>query len=592
MAVQFKLTKPNDLTRRITFATRPTWPILGGKIASLYDIAIENVAVSYIDSDGDDVTLSSSEELQDFYTSLYSTDEAAIKLAVRDLSTTRTANTVSQAPPSSTPQQSHFRNTFGGHEVLPLVFDTDDEWQRLPGNLGSLFLSRDTPESPHAFVEVLESDVSVSKSEVDRSESGDASRSDLTFTPTTLQNKDKGKGRAATVEDDVSSAGSIIGDEVPAKPPVHVFDMSTEDLYGLSPKSTVHLPGSGATTPAQAQSTPVITEQPLKADVTIAASPRGQKAEVLDDDPPLPTLNLPDPDRAPPSLAHDIAALLTTISTVISTHPELSEHLRNIAVNATNGTYWDVHRDAMSRAAENFHRTAMQETGRSLEELRRTTEEEAGARVTEAIGRIFRTVSEFAQVSQENIGTQASRNATQVAPDGTTPDIPRPYSGVVPTPPIFPSLPPHPRRIRHSWFGPPPFTHHGGPFHGGLAHPPPPPPPPPPPFRGWPRPPPPRFWGRDSEPVGYSVNSRDARAAAAEILATAAAARTRSVEERTEATATQPTSTPDATPEQLRAEVERAKEDYKTRKETYRQAKAIRKMAEQRRREQDSATER
>ena len=45
-------------------------------------------------------------------------------------------------------------------------------------------------------------------------------------------------------------------------------------------------------------------------------------------------------------------------------------------------------------------------------------------------------------------------------------------------------------------------------------------------------------------------------------------------------------------PEELRAEVEKAKADYKIRKERYRQAKAIRKMAEQRRREQESTTER
>ena len=592
MAVQIKLTKANGLTRRITFATRPTWPLLSGRIANLYGIAIESVAVSYIDSDGDDVTLSSDDELQDFYVSTSITDKSAIKLAVHDLGSIRTTSTASQSFPSATPQQTHFRNTFGGHEVLPLVFDPEDEWQRLPGSLGSLFLSRDAPESPHAFVEVLESDVSLSKSEATQPRNG--SRSDLTFTPTTLQNKGKGKGRAATVEDDVSSAGSVIGDEVPAKPPVHVFDVSSEDIFGLSPRSTVHLPHSGAATPAQAQSTPVIIEQPLKADVSSTAGE--EKMEVLDDDPPLPSLDLPDPDhRTPPSLAHDIATLLTTISTVISTHPELSERLRHIVVNATNGTYWATHRDAISRAAENFHRTALQETGRSLEELRRATEQEAGARVTEALDRIFRTVGEFAQGGQENTGLQASRHVTQVSPDETTSDVPRPPPGVVPTPPIFPHLPPHPRRNHHSWFGQPPFAQPGGPFWGGLAHPhaPPPPPPPPPPFRPrcWPRPPPPRFWGRDSEHPELAVNSRDARAAAAEVLATATEARARSAETRIEA-ATELSSAMGVSPEELRAEVEKAKADYKIRKERYRQAKAIRKMADQRRREQESTTER
>ena len=576
MAVLFKLTKADGLTRRVTFPTRPTWSLLSGRIANLYDIAIKNVAVSYIDSDGDDVTLSSEGELQDFYLSLLIADKDAIKLAVHDLSSVRTAITAPQSLPSATPQQSHFRNTFGGHEAFPLLFDAEDEWQRLPG-LGSLFLSRDAPESPHAFVEVLESDVSLSKTETVE---GNASRSDLTFTPTASQ---KGKGRAVTVEDDVSSAGSVIGDEAPAKPPLHVFDVSSEDIFGLSPRSSVQHPRSGAATPAQAQSTPVIIEQPLKAD---AATTTGeQKKGALDDDPPLPSLDLHDPDRAPPSLTHDIATLLTTLSTVISTHPELSERLRSIVVNATNGTYWTAHRDAISRAAENLHRTTIQETGRSFEEFRRATEQEAGARVTEALDGILRTVGAFTQDGQENTGPQAFRN-TRVSPDETTPDIPRPPR-VVPTPPIFPHLPPHPRRNHHSWLGQSPFTHSGGPFWGGLAHPPPPPPPPPPPLpfrpRGWPRPPPPRFWGRDSERPGSS---------AAEVLATAAEAGARIAEECAEATATRPSSTPEVTPEELRAEVERAKADYKARKERYRQAKAIRKTAEQRRREQESTTAR
>lgn len=589
MAIQFKLTKANDLTRRITFVTRPTWSLLSARIVNLYNIAIENVGVSYVDSDGDEVTLSSDGELQDFYTSVLVAGDGAIKLAVHDLSSLRAANTASHSLPSATPQQSNFRNTFGGHEVLPLVFDAEDEWQRLPGPLGSLFLSRDAPESPHAFVEVLESDVSLSKSEAVESGGGDASRSDLTFTPIALQGKDKGKERAVTMEDDISSADSVIGNETPAKPPVHVFDMTCDDISSFSPKSTVQLPQSGVATPAQAQSTPVIIGQPLKADVSTSSGE--QKMEVVDDDPPLPSLELPDPDRAPLSLAHDIATLLTTISTVVGTHPELSECLRNIVINAGNGTYWAAHRDAISRAAENIHRTAVQETGRSFEELRRVTEQEAGARVTEALGRIFRTVGEFVQDGQ-NTGSQASRNAAQIYPDDDTPRPPP----MVPTLPRLPHLPPHPRR-HHSWFSQTPFTHPGGPFWGGLAHPPPHPPPPPPPpppiaLRGWPRPPPPRFWSRDFEHPESAVNSHDARVAATEVLVTAAEVRARAAAERAQITAVQPSSTPKPTPEELRTELEKAKADYKARKERYRQAKAIRKMAEQRRNDQASTTER
>ncbi|KIJ66271.1 hypothetical protein HYDPIDRAFT_69260, partial [Hydnomerulius pinastri MD-312] len=240
-----------------------------------------------------------------------------------------------------------------------LVFEVEDEWQRLPGSLGGLFLSRDAPDSPHAFVEVLESDVSASKhSEADESEVGDNSHSDLTFTtPPVVQSKHKGKGRAATVEDDVSSTGSIIGNEAPSKPPVHVYDMSdTEEIFGHSPRSAVRVPQSGNATPAQAHSTPVLSEQTLKAAVLNAVDQ--PKSAVSDDDPPLPSLDLPDPNRNAPSLTHDVAQFLTTISTVIVSHPELSEGVRNLVSNAANGTYWTAHRDAISRAAENFQRTA------------------------------------------------------------------------------------------------------------------------------------------------------------------------------------------------------------------------------------------
>lgn len=585
MAVQFKLTKANGLTRRITFAARPTWYLLSTRIADLYDIAIENVGVSYTDSDGDDVTLSSDEELQDFYTSVLTPDDGTIKLAVHDLSSLRAATIASPSLPSATPQQSHFRNTFGGHEVLPLVFDAEDEWQRLPGSLGSLFLSKDAPESPHAFVEVLESDVSVSKSEAADSGGGNASPSDLTFTRTAFQNKDKGKGRAATVEDDVSSAGSVIGDEAPNKPPVHVFEVHPEGMFGLSRGSAIQPSRSGVATPAQAQSTPVISEQTLKAHESTVAEE--QKTENPDDDPPLPSLDLPGPDRVPPSLVHDIATLLTAISTVLSTHPELSERLRNIVTNTTNGTYWAAHREAVSRAAESFHRTAIQETGRNLEEFCRATEQEASARVTETLGRIFSTV--VAQDGQENINSQTPRNVAQVSSDGVS-NMPRSPPNRVPNFPRFLHLPPHPRRSHHSWFTPPSSSHPGGPSWSGLA----PPPPPPPPLspRGWPRPPPPRFWGRDVEQPEPVVNGQEARAAMAEVLAAAAEARERAAEQHAQITTVHPSSTLDATPERLRAEVERAKADYKARKEMYRQAKAIRKMSEQRRRDPESTTER
>ncbi|KIJ22070.1 hypothetical protein PAXINDRAFT_165369 [Paxillus involutus ATCC 200175] len=621
MATQFKLTKASGLTRRITFTMRPSWSLLCNRIGTLYDIGTQNVGVSYVDSDGDEVTLSSDEELQDFYRSIPIGGKDTIKFTVHDLSTLRTADVASARHQTATPQQSHFRNTFGGHEAMPLVFEVEDEWQRLPGSLGDLFLSRDAPESPHAFLEVLESDINASKhSETDESTAGYVSRSDHTFTPTATGYKNKGKGRAATVEDDVSSAGSVIGDEAPSKPPVHVYDMSdTEDIFGCSPRSDARLPRSGAATPAQAQSTPVISEQALKPTVLNAAE---EPKSPYNDDPPLPSLDLPDPDRATASLTHDVATFLTTISAVIASHPELSEGIRNIVSNASNGTYWATHRDAISRAAETLQRTAVQETGRTLEDLRRTTEEEAGARVADALGRVFRAIGEASHANRgdatpptsRNATPPTSRNATQPPTTEAAHGEPRPLPNPAPLSPRFQHLP-HAHR-HHSWFGQPPFLPPGGPFWGGFAHPPPPPPPPPPvlPFvpRGWPRPPPPRFYGRRTSDPESTSSDREARAPAAEVRAHAAEGRPQATRADTggfndiifgnfeEATVQetqppiivqQPLAATRPTPEELRADVERAKADYKARKEQYRQAKAIRKMTEQRQRGQESSTE-
>ena len=64
---QFKLTKVGELTRRLTFPEPPNWSSLAFKIKSVYGIPESQVAVSYIDKDGDEVTLNTQDELVDFF---------------------------------------------------------------------------------------------------------------------------------------------------------------------------------------------------------------------------------------------------------------------------------------------------------------------------------------------------------------------------------------------------------------------------------------------------------------------------------------------------------------------------------------------
>ncbi|KAG1783527.1 hypothetical protein EV702DRAFT_1054031 [Suillus placidus] len=590
---QFKLSKQGGLTRRLTFPAHPSWAVLSSKINETFGIATDNIGVSYLDQDGDEVTFSSEEELQDYYSALGGAKFKLIRLSVQDLSSLRSTDVAPSRNHTAPPQQSHFRNTFGEQDSLPFVWEVDDEWQRLPGSLGSLFLSSDSPESPHAFVEVLESDVSVSKKSDNTDEEsviGDATRSDGTFTMPTLR-ADKGKSRVAmqpTVEDDASSTDSVFGDDAPLQPQARVYDSDEASTFGGNAKSPVSV--NGTATPAQAQSTPVISGQVLPE--AVLKSTEDSNAPIVDD-PALPTLG----STGASSLTHDVAAFLKTVSGIISSHPELSEGLRNIVSNATNGTYWTAHRDALSRAAEHIQ----QETGRTVEEIQ-NAEEEASARVADALGGIFRVFGEAVQTARttnEPFRSPAAQDA-----------------------PTAPEFAPEPQCFRSSEFipypGPPPPCNSMPPHHRWG------PPPPPPPGRrhGWPRPPP-SFWGlsggRQEEvgPHGLHMDPHNAiRARMSDIRTTLAEARNRRLGNSGPATPANPPPIPNApaappapvvifppvlqdglfdssefrstspTQEDLRADVERAKADYKMRKEKYRQAKA-RKLAVQR--EQESS---
>ncbi|KAH7916411.1 hypothetical protein BJ138DRAFT_1211851 [Hygrophoropsis aurantiaca] len=632
--ITFKLSKPGGLTRRVAFPGRPGWTELAARIGSLYEIENNNIGVSYIDGDGDEVTLSSDEELQEYLRFLPS-HTSLIRFVVQDLNSLRSTESVSSAR-SNTPQQANFRNTFGGHDSLPLVFEVEDEWQRLPGSLGGLYLSRDSPDSPHAFVEVLESDISVdresSRHADNESVTGDSAQSDMTFTTPKPDTKGKGKARSfmrATVEDDVSSTGSIIADEAPSKPPVHVYDMTdTEDIPVNPTKSP--LSASGAATPAQAESTPVFSEQPLNFE-----------------DPPEPIV---EPSANSISLTHDVATLLSTLSTVVAAHPELSEGIRNIVSNATNGAYWAAHREAVSHAAQNISRSAMERTGRTMEDIRRSTEEQAGARVADALGKVFRALGETVTTARAFDFPQETQDPVHPPPEPRPTQAPPSHDRVP-----FANTLPHqlPRDPWHLWSHGPP--HRRATTHwGGFPHLP--PPPPPPPIPHMPRGPwahqhphhPPHFWrpppvnmaGRPrNEAREASAAAADARAASApdshsratgvqdsgaayspsvpspivfgtfedatastppdNATTNADAHATSSVPQETNPPVSAAPST-DApfntlwgdftqsnpwkqtpTAEELRAEVERAKADYKARKEMYRKMKAERKKAQE-----------
>jgi hypothetical protein len=386
------------------------------------------------------------------------------------------------------------RKTFEPAEGLPVMFDIDDDWQRLP-SLGGMFMQHADGVS-HAYVETIDSE-SHAGSKDNETVRDDMSVSDLLAQITKPVHKGKEKESddlRSNPKDVFSSTASIIADSPPDKLPVHVYDIG-EDASLKTPKSAVP---------------PVLIPEVPKTPVSVA---EGANIASVNNANNMDTSEAPAPTPTSPgnlsnvSITQDVAALLNDLMNVFGSHPEISEGIRNIIRNATNGAYWNAHRDAVSRAADQIRRVTEGEGSRAAEDLRRA-EEEAGRRVSEALGRFFGSLS--------NLGTQPNTSGTcsdfwlslsinevAAAPTDASPtNLPRAEHEQGPlnsSTSRFPWAHPHHRR---SFGGPPPGAHpfgwppnfnrrSWGPWY--PYHPPPPPAVPPPPSgsHGVPPPPPP-----------------------------------------------------------------------------------------------------
>lgn len=406
-SVHFKLSIAKGLTRRISFPTRPSWNELAARIQALYNIPHGRLGVSYVDSDGDEVTLSSEEELREFYDAVDTGQGSQlIRFRVVELSSNRVAEFMTEA---TTPPP--LRNTFGGPDSL--VFEVDQDWERLP--LGGLYipsLDREV-DSPHAFVEVVDD-------EVEKEDGFGAGVERLSIGGT---NTGKTRDLRTFVEDDVSSSTSMIAEETPTKPPIHV------QLHGLRPmdSNTFGSPPD-ASTPAQefVTATPAAIPATLSGDPTAHPSPPGSFP-----DPPTPRLD--DPIDPNVSLSNDLASLLNSLNSMFVEHPEFGQHLRALLRNVGNGSYWDAQRDTVARVAEDIQRVARgaqtavamgaQEVhSRVLHEARQVhqqAQQEAARRVTEAVGNILRAVG------------ASGAGPTAASPGASVPQTP----GVIPSSP-------------------------------------------------------------------------------------------------------------------------------------------------------------
>ena len=410
-SVHFKLSIPNGLTRRVSFPARPSWNELAARIQALYNIPLGRLGVSYVDSDGDEVTLSSEEELRDFYDTVDTGQEKQlIKFRVVELSSGRVAESMTGA--TTPPPRSSVRNTFGGPS--PLVFDVDQDWERLP--LGGLYipsLDRDA-DSPHAFVEVVDDEV--------EKEDGASVESP----PIERVNPSKTRDLRTFVEDEASSSTSMIAEETPTKPPIHV------QVHGLrSMDSNTFGSPPAASTPAQESVTVTPTAIPtIHIEGPMAhPSPPGSFP-----DPPSPELGDPiDPNI---SLSNDLASLLNSLNSMFVEHPEVGQHLRTLLRNVGSGSYWNAQHDTVARVAEDIQRVArdaqtavamgaQEMHSRVVHEARQVHQQarqEAARRVTEAVGNIFRVFG--AGGAGPTDGPSASPDASAPQSPGVTPSSP------------------------------------------------------------------------------------------------------------------------------------------------------------------------
>ena len=84
-SIKFKLSKAGRETRILKFPIPPNWGPLSTRISSYFDIPADKVAVSYEDNDGDMVTMSSQEELVDYFANWRGENGNEVRFMVIDL---------------------------------------------------------------------------------------------------------------------------------------------------------------------------------------------------------------------------------------------------------------------------------------------------------------------------------------------------------------------------------------------------------------------------------------------------------------------------------------------------------------------------
>ncbi|KAH7107185.1 hypothetical protein BKA62DRAFT_686230 [Auriculariales sp. MPI-PUGE-AT-0066] len=427
--IQFKLTKPGDAVRKLSFPDVPSWNLLAAKVEELFEVPFDQLALIYKDSDGDAVTLNSQQELSEYYL----TAVQPYKFTVRDLSESHSnGDNHSRAGADNGIPRSPFN--YGGGPLSFEVVDRDDfPVEILLGAGASQMFKGSRPSSAAGFVEELPSPGG-------------------RITPLPA---DKGKARVRSskqpsmveIPDFASDDGSFKAAVEDGKP-IHIIET---------------LPGSAAVDDIDIDPQPKpksliqqIIEFGRRRDATEAAAAATRSTE----DPPLTTVqDRESPPSTPPpvpSLVGDLADLMQHVAMAAGANPEVTARLRDVMRNAATGAYWN---DA---------------SGQLVNE---TTEAQAGMRLADAMGDLFKAV----------VGPEAAVLAQQFAGAVTAPRLNRAESAPAPSA-GGPGGPGGWARVRERMFpggvprpAQPPYDHYGRSHFGeprfGYGGPPPPAPP-------------------------------------------------------------------------------------------------------------------
>ncbi|TFK77385.1 hypothetical protein BDN72DRAFT_953824 [Pluteus cervinus] len=457
----FKLTGFNGLTRRVNFPERPSWGVLSTRISELYGIPAQHAAVSYLDADGDEITLSSEQELVE----LYETHEPArvIKFSIRDLTSPFADGQPLAETLTTSPTTAHTRNTFG--QAPSDMEDTD--WHEL------------APHDQRSGDDTMYVNVPRKASVYSDSDSEEET--------TPLTRPDKGKDKAV-FDDNASSTGSVLAESTPRKPPIHIFDISHDGSRLPSPRAP-----SVISHTSQARPSPRMETGNVSMDVPSADNSKDFEAF---EDPPFPTVP-PRPAPTPPasnvhpSFSADFANFMTALNNAVTSHPDLSEAFNNLIRNSSQGTYW-TGQPTFTQSTEEIvgqaNRAAEQAT-RAAEQLQRNIEADVGRRVTEIFNNVFQSFSDTTNTNNREPGNNNS-NRNPNAETSTSEFWYAPFHRSWQHPQGRPQLR---HRFNTIWGMP---RHHPHPHPPPPPHPPafPPPPPPPvfpPPFFAPPYVPPP-----------------------------------------------------------------------------------------------------